>query len=171
MEAINRNFRLLIILLLLPFLAIAQNQANSDFWQRVNFGGGVGLNFGNNAFNIGLYPSAIYRASDIYSVGAGLNFNYSKFDDDELTAYGFSFLNFINPIPQIQLSAEFDQMRINRNFDNILNADDNYWLPALHLGVGYGSRNFVFGVRYDVLYDDGRSIYADPWSPFVRVYF
>ncbi len=171
MKAINRNYRLLMIVLLLPFLGVAQNQTNSDFWQRVNFGGGVGLNFGNSSFNIGLSPAAIYRASDIYSVGAGLNFNYSKFDEAELTAYGISFLNYINPIPQIQLSAEFDQMRINRNFENILNVDDNYWLPALHLGVGYGSRNFVFGIRYDVLYDDMRSIYADPWSPFVRIYF
>jgi len=171
MEATNRNFKLLIIFLSLPLLAIGQSQGNSDFWQRVNFGGGVGLNFGNNSFNIGLSPSAIYRASDIYSVGTGLTFNYSKFDEAELTAYGFSFLNYLNPIPQIQLSAEFDQLRVNRNFDNILNADDNYWLPALNLGIGYGSRNFVVGLRYDVLYDEGRSIYADPLTPFVRVYF
>ncbi|NND15326.1 MAG: alpha-ketoglutarate decarboxylase [Eudoraea sp.] len=166
-----RNSKLLFILLLFPLLGAAQNQGNSDFWQRVNFGGGVGLNFGSNSFNMALSPSAIYRASDIYSVGTGLTFSYSKFDEAELTAYGISFLNYVNPIPQIQLSAEYDQMRINRNFENVLNADDNYWLPALYLGVGYGSRNFIVGVRYDVLFDDGRSIYADPWSPFVRVYF
>jgi hypothetical protein len=26
-------------------------------------------------------------------------------------------------------------------------------------------------VRYDVLYDNERSVYADPWAPFVRFFF
>lgn len=158
--------------LILPLFLFSQGPSNSsDFWENVDFGGGIGLNFGNRVFNIALSPSAIYRANEFYAVGTGLTFSYSKFDEAELTAYGISFLNYVNPIPQIQLSAEFDQLRINRNYENLLAADDNYWLPALHLGIGYGSRNFVAGIRYDVLFDDGRSIYADPWTPFVRVYF
>ena len=150
----------------------AQGPANStSFWENVDFGGGIGLNFGNRIFNIALSPAAIYRFSDQYAVGTGFTFSYSRFDEDELTAYGISILNYVNPIPQIQLSAEFDQLRINRNFENFLEADDNYWLPALHLGIGYGNRHFLAGVRYDVLFDDGRSIYADPWTPFVRIFF
>ena len=159
-------------LLFLSLSSQAQGPGNSSaFWERVDFGGGIGLNFGNRTFNIALSPAAIYRASDQYAIGTGMTFSYSKFDDAELTAYGVSLLNYFNPIPQIQLSAEFDQLRINRNFENFLDADDNYWLPALHLGVGYGNRFFVAGIRYDVLFDDGRSIYADPWTPFVRIYF
>ena len=150
----------------------AQGPGNSSaFREKVDFGGGIGLNFGNRIFNIALSPAAIYRVSDQYAVGTGLTFSYSKFDQDELTAYGISFLNYVNPIPQIQLSAEYDQLRVNRNYENFLNADENYWLPALHLGIGYGNRNFMAGIRYDVLYDDQRSIYADPWVPFVRVFF
>ena len=158
--------------LFLSFSCRAQGPASSgNFWEQVDFGGGIGLNFGNRIFNIALSPAAIYRFSDQYAVGTGLIFSYSRFDEDELTAYGISVLNYVNPIPQIQLSAEFDQLRINRNYENFLNADDNYWLPALHLGIGYGNRHFLAGIRYDVLFDDGRSIYADPWTPFVRIFF
>lgn len=172
MKPLIRRVGLAIFFLFLCLGLNAQGPGNSQaFWERVDFGGGIGLNFGNRVFNIALSPAAIYRASDQYAVGTGLTFSYSKFDEAELTAYGVSILNYFNPIPQIQLSAEFDQLRINRNFENILNADDNYWLPALHLGIGYGSRYFVAGIRYDVLFDDGRSIYADPWTPFIRIYF
>ena len=162
----------LVCLLFFSISLQAQGPGNSSaFWEKVDFGGGIGLNFGNRIFNIALSPAAIYRVSDQYAVGTGLTFSYSKFDQDELTAYGISFLNYVNPIPQIQLSAEYDQLRVNRNYENFLNADENYWLPALHLGIGYGNRNFMAGIRYDVLYDDQRSIYADPWVPFVRVFF
>lgn len=172
MKSDKRAFGITAALLFLPFFLLAQGPASSSaFWEKVDFGGGVGLNFGNRVFNIALSPSAIYRANEFYAVGTGLTFSYSKFDEAELTAYGISILNYVNPIPQIQLSAEFDQLRINRNYENFLDADDNYWLPALHLGIGYGNRNFVAGIRYDVLFDDGRSIYADPWTPFIRVYF
>lgn len=172
MKPLKRTAGPVIFFLFLGLCLNAQGPGSgSAFWERVDYGGGIGLNFGNRAFNIALSPSAIYRASDQYAVGAGLTFSYSKFDEAELTAYGVSILNYFNPIPQIQLSAEFDQLRVNRNYENILNADDNYWLPALHLGIGYGSRNFVAGIRYDILFDQGRSIYADPWTPFVRIYF
>lgn len=169
---LKRTFLTAFCLLFSSLVLQAQGPGNSSaFWERVDFGGGIGLNFGNRTFNISLSPAAIYRVSDEYAVGTGLIFSYSKFDDAELTAYGINLLNYFNPIAQIQLSAEFDQLRINRNFENLLSADDNYWLPALHLGVGYGNRFFIAGIRYDVLFDDGRSIYADPWMPFVRVYF
>ena len=68
---------------------------------------------------------------------------------------------------------ELEQLRVNRSFEVVgaPNLEDNYWSPALFLGVGYSNRNVTVGIRYDVLYDDEKSIYADPWMPFVRVYF
>ncbi|MFT5217580.1 MAG: hypothetical protein ACI83H_002720 [Glaciecola sp.] len=41
----------------------------------------------------------------------------------------------------------------------------------LYLGAGYRTGNFTIGIRYDVLYDNEKSIFADPWMPFFRVYF
>ena len=72
----------------------------------------------------------------------------------------------------MQLSTEFEELNVNRRYDINLNIqDENYWSPALFLGVGYRSGNVTFGIRYDVLYDKDKSIYFDPWAPFVRFYF
>ena len=83
------------------------------------------------------------------------------------------FINLLfNVIREIQLSAEFEQLNVDRNYNVNLNIeDDNYWVPALFIGAGYRSGNITFGVRYDVLYDEEQSIYIDPWMPFVRFYF
>ena len=81
-------------------------------------------------------------------------------------------MTFYNPIPALQLSAEFEEIRVSREevfFGNTF--EDDYWSPALFFGIGFGNRNVMVGVRYNVLHDEGKSIYIDPWIPFVRVYF
>ncbi|WP_273565602.1 alpha-ketoglutarate decarboxylase [Maribacter halichondriae] len=149
-----------------------QTKAKSDFWNHVRFGGGLGLGFTNGGFNGSIAPSAIYQATDNFAVGTSLSFNYAKFNDNKLLAYGGSVLTLFNPIQFIQLSAEFEELRVSRTIAAIPNAiKDNYWSPALFLGLGYTDRNFTVGIRYDVLYDNEKSIYANAWMPFVRVYF
>jgi len=163
-----------LFLLFIGFSSIGQNhQSKSDFWNRVHFGGGLGLGFTNGGFNGSISPSAIYQVNEQFATGISLNFNYAKFNDDKLLAYGGSILTLFNPVPFLQLSGEFEQLRINRTFSNIgLNdIEDNYWSPALFLGLGYSNQNVTFGIRYDVLYDEDKSIYANAWMPFVRVYF
>ncbi|NNE77908.1 MAG: alpha-ketoglutarate decarboxylase [Pricia sp.] len=151
----------------------AQNPiATNDFWNRVRFGGGIGLSFTNGGFNSSISPSAIYQINDQFATGAGLSFNYARFGDDRLLAYGGSILSLYNPISFLQLSAEFEQLRINRSLAlEGANVERNYWSPALFLGIGYNDRNFTLGIRYDILYNDDKSIYANAWMPFVRVYF
>lgn len=164
---------LLIFLTLGSFCASAQGYRNSgDFWSKVRYGGGVGLGFGQDTFNATLAPSAIYQANEFVAMGVGLNYNYSKFQDSKLTAYGGSLLSLFNPIRPIQLSAELEQLRVNRKYElEGANIEDNYWSPALFVGVGYSNSNVTFGIRYDLLYDEEKSIYADPFMPFVRFYF
>lgn len=145
---------------------------DSDFWDRVYFGGNLGLGFGNGSFNASISPSAIYQATDQFGVGAGLNFNYAKFGDAKLAAYGGGLLSLFNPILPIQLSAELEQLRIHRIFElEGGNLEENYWSPALFLGIGYGHRNVTVGIRYNVLYDEQKSIYTNALLPFFRVYF
>lgn len=154
--------------------AFSQNlNPTNDFWSRVRYGGGLGLGFGNNSFNIAVSPSAIYQANAYFAAGVGLSFNYYKFRETKFTAYGGSLLSLFNPISPIQLSAELEQLRINRTIVSNTGSQiaDNYWSPALFFGLGYSNRNVTFGIRYDVLHDEQKSIYADPWMPFIRVYF
>jgi|TARA_R110002094_G_scaffold25562_1_gene37863 hypothetical protein len=155
----------------------------SSFWQNVRFGGGVGLSFGNGFFSGTLAPSAIYDFNEQFSAGVGLNGTYSKLKPTDFefghrsTILGGSILALFNVIPQIQLSSEFEQLYVTRKFDvgNIQTfapvEDDTYWYPALFLGAGYRTNNVTVGIRYDVLYDEQQSIYANAWAPFFRVYF
>ncbi|MGB5404924.1 MAG: alpha-ketoglutarate decarboxylase [Robiginitalea sp.] len=141
---------------------------DSSFWSNVRYGGGLGLSFGNDAFLIGLSPSAIYQANDYLAFGVGLNYTYSKIGDDKLNAVGGSLIVLANPVAALQLSAEFEELYIDRSFGPF---SESFWVPALYLGVGYGIGPVTVGIRYDVLYDDNKSLYSNPWLPFVRVYF
>ena len=81
-------------------------------------------------------------------------------------------ISLFNVIPELQLSAEFEELYVSRNYDDLTGLeDDDYWYPALFLGAGYRNGPVTVGIRYDVLFDDDRSVYADAWIPFVRVYF
>ena len=146
---------------------------DTTFWQNVRFGGGVGLSFGNGWFSGTLAPSAIYQFNEQFAMGVGLNGTYSKQRDVfSATILGGSIISLYNPIRELQLTAEFEELNVRRNFDESLGiADDNYWYPALFFGAGYNTGNVVFGIRYDVLYDADRSIYANAYMPFVRVWF
>jgi hypothetical protein len=161
-------------LLLLLFIGIGPvskaqyGNNNSSFWSNVRYGGGIGLSFGNDAFLIGLTPSAIYQANEYLALGVGLNYTYSKVGDEKLNAVGGSLIALANPIAALQLSAEFEELYVDRDFGFF---SESYWVPALYLGVGYGAGPVTFGIRYDVLYDDNKSLYANPWLPFVRFYF
>ncbi|MGB5418287.1 alpha-ketoglutarate decarboxylase [Algibacter sp.] len=169
----NKKHILILIILSFCFQNIQSQEAKSDFWNHVRFGGGLGLNFGDGFFSATVAPSGIYEFNEKISLGVGLNatFNNQK-SAYKSTILGGSLIGLFNPIRAIQLSTEFEQLNVNRRYNTNLNiSDDNYWIPALYFGVGYRSGNVTFGIRYDVLYDNEKSIYADPWAPFVRFYF
>jgi hypothetical protein len=150
-------------------VSMAQNgNDNPSFWSDVRYGGGVGLSFGNDAFLISLTPQAIYQINDFLSAGVGLNYTYSKVGDTSFNAFGGSLITLANPVAALQLSAEFEQLYVDQDFGFF---SENYWVPALYLGIGYNAGPVTFGIRYDVLYDDFKSLYSTPWLPFVRVYF
>jgi hypothetical protein len=173
--SITKKFSLALVILLFCFqFASGQEiKAKSDFWNHVRFGGNIGLSFGNEFFSGTLAPSAIYQFDRQFSLGVGLNATLnSQKNDYKSTIFGASLIGLYNVIPQLQFSAEFEQLNVDRNYDARLNLrNENYWLPALYLGAGYRSGNVTFGIRYDVLFDDNRSIYTNAWAPFFRVYF
>lgn len=147
-------------------------KVKSDFWRKVRFGGGIGLNFSNGYTNIAISPSGIYQFNEQFAGGTGLSVNYSsKKNDFDATVLGGSLIGLFNPIREIQLSAEFEQNNVNYK-DKIYNTNTNYWAPALFLGAGYAIGNFgAIGMRYDVLYNERKSIYGTAIIPFIRVFF
>jgi hypothetical protein len=66
------------LIALVIFMAGFSQNSNqkSEFWSRVQFGGGLGLAFGNNSTNISVSPSAIYNFNEKVALGAGLQYSY-----------------------------------------------------------------------------------------------
>ncbi len=172
------------VLLLVFFIVssgFAQNSSNnprSNFWSHVQFGGGIGLSFGSGFFSGSLAPSGIYNFNEKFAAGVGLNFSYNT-EKDFYKSYvvGTSIIGLFSPIRQLQLSTEFEQLYINRDFEegfvdvNGNDPDESYFYPGLYIGVGYNTGPVTMGIRFDVLYDDEKSLYANPYNPFVRFYF
>lgn len=150
-----------------------ENNTKSNFWDNVQFGGGFGLGIGNGYTNITLAPSGIYNFNDYVSVGLGVQYSYVKDRDFyQSNMYGGSVIGLFNPIREIQLSAEVEQLRVNTDFEtNFGTVSDNFWNTALFLGAGYRTNNVTLGVRYNVLHKDGEGVYADALMPFIRIYF
>lgn len=165
----------LIVLLFIGCMNLSYSQTQDDqsnFWKQVRFGGNVGLSFGSGFFSGTLAPSAVYEFNPKFALGLGLNGTYNRSRNRfSSTIFGGSLISFFNPIPELQTSAEFEQLNVNQKFENSSLSNRNYWVPALLMGVGYRTNNVVIGMRYDLLFNRDKSIYADPWMPFIRVFF
>lgn len=171
------KFRILFIVIFCfltsSFWSLKAQDDSFKFWDHVRFGGGLGLSFGDGFFSGTIAPSAIYEFNDQFALGVGLNGTYNSLKNTyKSTIVGGSILSLFNVIPELQFSAEFEELNVSRKYDTAFAIEDeNYWYPALFLGAGYRNQNFTMGIRYDVLYDSNRSIYANAWMPFVRIYF
>ena len=78
--SIDCRYFFVILTVLFSSLASAQQKYvidnSNNFWEKVQFGGGLGLGFGSGYTNISVMPSAIYNVNEIVAVGVGLQFGY-----------------------------------------------------------------------------------------------
>jgi len=152
---------------------------DNDFWDRVLFGGSFGLGFGSGYTDISLAPGALYQFNEKAALGANLLGSYvhqKAYYDSAI--YGGSAIGLYNPLPQLQLSVEVEELRVNLDLDEQYARDAginytqrNFWNTALFFGVGYRMQNVTVGLRYNVLYKEKDMVYSDSIMPFVRVYF
>ncbi len=173
--AILRSFLILTTLFSSGFLSAQQqtidHQSQSDFWKKVQFGGGLGLGFSSGYTNLSLAPSAIYNFNSYVALGLGVQYTYIKqknYYDSHL--YGGSIIGLFNPVNEIQLSAELEELRVNVNLMGSNSNSQDYWNTGLFLGAGYRSGNATVGARYNIL-NDTNNIYGSAFMPFIRVYF
>lgn len=179
----KKNHLLAILKSILMFLSVfssgfllAQQQTpqpknQSDFWKKVQFGGGIGLSFGSGYTDISLAPSAIYNFNQYVALGLGAQYTYVKQKNYYASnLYGASIIALFNPIPEIQLSAEIEELRVNVNLIGSDSNSQDYWNTGLFLGAGYRTGNVTVGARYNLL-NDNNNVYGNAFMPFVRVYF
>ena len=151
-----------------------------DFWSKVRFGGSLGAAFGTGYTDVSLAPGAIYQFNRYVALGAGVQGSYvHQKDYYDAYLYGGSVIGLFNPIPEVQLSVEVEQLRVNLDVDeryaeyygDLNFKDRDFWNTALFVGAGYAMDNVTIGVRYNVLFNDRDLVYSDALMPFVRVYF
>ncbi len=168
-------FLTVIIFISLNYKITAQENENykGDFWSHIQYGGGLGLAIGSGFTDITVAPSAVYNFNDYFGLGLGLQGSYIKAKNDYSSfLYGASVVGLFNPIEEIQLSLEVEEVRVNSTFEAIPNdIKRNFWNTGLFVGAGYRAQNVTIGARYNLLYDKDKSVYSDALMPFVRVYF
>ena len=148
------------------------SNSSADFWNKVQFGGGFGLSLGSGYTDISVAPSAIYNFNEYFAMGAGVQYTYaSQRNFYTSNLYGGSIITLFNPIPEIQLSAELEQLRVNVNGTGQNNFSNNFWNTGLFVGAGYRTGNVTLGARYNLLFNADKGAYSDALMPFVRVYF
>lgn len=151
---------------------IPQTKTKSDFWKNVQIGGGLGLGFGSGYSNISIAPTAIYNFNEYVSAGVGVQYSYLKQRDFyNSSLYGASVIGLFNPIEQVQVSIEVEQLRANVKIDGFNGGTDNFWNTGLFLGAGYRMQNVTIGGRYNLLFQNDKGVYGDAFMPFVRIAF
>ncbi len=155
-------------------------KTNSSFWKNVQFGGGLGLAVGNGFTNVSISPTGYYNFNKTFTAGIGVTGSYvaqeqnpSNFNSIgyKSTIFGGSLIGLVHPIQELQLSAELEELKVNRNFDDDFLYDDTFWNTALFLGAGYRAQNVTIGVKFNVLHKPDNHVYAQSWVPFVRIMF
>ena len=116
-------------------LSFSQNSDGAS--DRVHFGGSLGLSIGSGFTDIVVAPSVIYDVNDYFSAGIGLQGSYVNWKNNfESYIYGASLIGLVNPIDEIQLSAELEQLRVNTTYED--NFKDNFWntFPTVNPPLG-----------------------------------
>lgn len=172
------NSKIILILIIFNFSVVANAQKDSlslkpksEFWKKVSFIPSIGLGFGNGYSNISIAPAAVYNVNKYFSAGAGLQYSYlSQKNLFSSSTYGGSLIALVNPIDEIQISAELEQLRANVKYESD-GSNNNFWNTAFFVGGGYRLGNSIIGARYNLLFKKDKGVYGDAFTPFIRISF
>ncbi|MBN4082912.1 alpha-ketoglutarate decarboxylase [bacterium AH-315-A23] len=171
----HKNLIFLALLSLIHLNLLGQNSEldKPQFFDHVRYGGGANIGMGSSYSTFSLSPSVIYDFSKAFSAGFSVTYVYVK-NKSTINAttnlYGGSILALYTPINYIQLSSEFENLKINQRL--IYGDGIPQWQTALYIGLEYVTGKIAMGLRYDVLYDKTTNIiYSSALSPVFRVYF
>lgn len=169
--------KLLFLTFIFPLIGSAQDTKlpkakTGVFWEHVQVGGAFGLSIGNDYTDITIAPSAIYNFNDHFALGTGLQYSHLKQKDAyNSNLFGGSIIGLFNPIEEIQLSLEVEQVHVNNTYIDFNNAKQNFWNTGLFVGGGYRSDNVTIGARLNLLFDKNKDVYGEAFMPFIRAYF
>lgn len=164
----------ILLSLSLPIASMAQvddDDRPRSFGDRLFLGGNFGLAFGNTTL-IDISPLLGYRVNDKFAVGAGVVYNYYRFN-----AFGFTYsTHIVGPqafarhmiFDQAFLQTEYQYLRTDV-IDPLTFEPSRGWVPVWYVGGGYrqqlgGNSFLIASLLYDVI-DDPNSPYASRFMP------
>ncbi len=136
----------------------------SNFMDRVYFGGGFGLSGGSNSTIITVSPMVGYMVSSRFSVGVGATYQYFKFNNFTDNQYGglaFARMNFFKQVFGYAEYSFINQIDYRDGVNRIT-------IDRLPIGLGFSQRmgsrsSFNVIAAYDMLYDANGQYYNSPW--------
>ncbi len=156
------NYCVFIWFVNLKFMHNKYRNRNKSFWNNVQFGGGLGLGLVMDILILWLRQVLFITLIEYVSAGLGVQYNYVKQRDlYKANMYGGSVVALFNPIEELQISTELEQLRVNRTFNDSFGSDSqDFWNTALFVGAGYRNENVTIGIRYNVLIKTETKIYT-----------
>ena len=138
----------------------------SDWQDRIYYGGGFGLSGGSNYFMVRLSPMVGYMVSSRVSVGVGVTYEYYKQYELSDNRYGGSLFLRVNIIKQLFFygSYQFINYAVYSRVSGFDGPRNTVGRLPLGLGISQpmGSRSSInFIIAYDVIHDP--TVYASPW--------
>lgn len=139
-----------------------------SFMDRVYFGGGGNVQFGQDYFVIGASPLAGYMFTSRFSGGLGATYMYTRFGGPypyNSHIYGGRVFTRYNILKSVFAMGEYEMLSLDRSYTPTDIRRE--WVDRLLIGGGYfqsmGPRGgFNIGILYDVFYRPGRG-YNSPW--------
>ena len=136
---------------------------NSNWQDRIYFGGGFGLSGGSWGTSIQLSPIVGYMITSRLSAGVGVSYEYYKFGNFDDNRWGGSVFMRVNLFKQIFAYGRYEFLNYSYNYDK----NNRRMIDRLPLGLGLsqplGRRSSLnFLAAYDVLHEDNGP-YGSPW--------
>ena len=146
-----------------------EEQAPTDFLERVTLGGNFGLQFGTVTF-IDVSPTVGYRFTDRFTAGPGLTYRYLKFRNfSGSSLYGGRIFARQRLGQQFFIQSEYEALNTEYRTNNVDRPISRTWVPGFFLGGGLfqpvGRRAaIIVSALYNLTYDATRSPYNSPWN-------
>ncbi len=170
---------LIIGMIFISCLAFAQREIdNNSGWElkdRIYFGGGFGLNGGNDAFGnryfyVALNPIVGYMITPQFSGGLGIQWQHYSYPDFNTTIDQYG----VSPFLRYNFGQLFAYTEYNVFNTPTFGNTERKTFDRLLLGVGYsqplGRRGAINAMAlYDLIYSNSERAFASPWV--FRVYF